>query len=330
MKLNNFPRIKEKKKSNAWKIFLILVIFILSIISICFLFHHFKNKSQKDVEKNPSATTENQGNNNSPPGSGNWKLNIDYQPIQNEAEYQDKLIPISSAGTEYKKAVIEANMLPRGSAILTNSGDLEKQGIKAIIHACPGTIQKNAVSEFEPNIQGIIHSVQNSIILAEKNNYKSIAFCLVGSSFLDRIFPNQGTKKKKQLKLAEIIIKSAVEQRKSLEKIVFVDFGNSAFTKVFFENDWGKDFYGKLNGVGVHSGNKWDENKNKVEKRGITDYSLHRCEVIVNSLNMEGNFISSGSFSGFIAGKTGFGKGKIQNEIKKYINEFNKRLKKQY
>ncbi|CAJ0892882.1 5813_t:CDS:2 [Entrophospora sp. SA101] len=247
------------------------------------------NKPAKVIEKSPSNTTENQENNTSPPGTG----------------------------TEYKKAVIEANMLPRGSAILTGSGDLEKQGIKAIIHACPGAIQKNAGSEFEPNIQGIIHSVQNSIILAEKNNYKSIAFCLVGSSFLDRIFPNQGTKKEKQLKLAEIIIKSAVEQRKSLEKIVFVDFGNTAFMEVNIKIGTESYFRKKLGIVSIlFCGNN-----------SITDYSSHKCEVIVNSLNMEGEFISSGSFSGFIAKKTGSRKSKIQKKIKEHITEFNKRLK---
>ena len=30
----------------------------------------------------------------------------------------------------------------------------------------------------------------------------------------------------------------------------------------------------------------------KTRKRGITDYSLHKCEVIVNSLNIEGEFIN--------------------------------------
>ncbi|KLL03379.1 MAG: hypothetical protein MRECE_18c036 [Mycoplasmataceae bacterium CE_OT135] len=44
---------------------------------------------------------------------------------------------------------------------------------------------------------------------------------------------------------------------------------------------------------------------------------------------MEGEFINSGSFSGFIASKAGSGKNKIQKEIKKNITEFNKRLKNQ-
>src|SRR6185369_6055010 len=133
----------------------------------------------------------------------------------------------------------ETNMLPCGSAVLTGSGDLEKQGIKAIIHACPGTMKRTKDEDFQPTIQGIIRSVQNSILLVEKNNYKSVAFCLIGSNFLDSIIPpSQGTKKERQEKLAEIIIKAAVEQNKKL-KIVFVDFGNEAFQSVFLKF-WGK------------------------------------------------------------------------------------------
>ncbi|KLL03377.1 MAG: hypothetical protein MRECE_18c033 [Mycoplasmataceae bacterium CE_OT135] len=225
------------RKKYHWQIFLSFFVLFLAIISICFLFYRFKNKPAKVIEKKPLTNEKSQGNNNSPPRRRNWKPNIDCQPIQptqKEPEYQGKLLPISSAGTEYKKAVIETNMLPRGSAILTGSGDLEKQGIKVIIHACPGAVQKDKGKEFEPNIQGIIRSVQNCILLVEKNNYKSVAFCLIGSNFLDSIIsPNQGTKKERQLKLAEIIIKSVVKQIKSLEKIVFVDFGNSAFMESF-------------------------------------------------------------------------------------------------
>jgi hypothetical protein len=218
----------------------------------------------------------------------------------------------------------ECSWLPCGSAILTSSGDLEKQGIKVIIHACPGS--KEDKKGFQPTIKSISRSVQNSIILAERYNYENIAFCLIGSNFLDSIIsPNQGTKKERQVKLAEIIIKAAVKQRKNLEKIVFVDFGNKAFNEAYSRVR--KERPGLIANTHTAEG-IIIAGKNKGEKRGITDYSLHKCEAIVNSFNIEGEFINSESFSGFIAKKTGSGKNQIQKEIREYILEFNKRLKK--
>ena len=218
-----------------------------------------------------------------------------------------------------------STVLPCGSAVLTSSGDLEKQGIKAIIHACPSSIKENK-DFFQSNIQGIIRSVQNSILLAERNNYKSTAFCLIGSNFLDNIIPpNQATRKERRVKLAEIIIRAAIEQKKSLERIVFVDFGNSAFQRALLLVIKEKGFtYGEegkviavVESYGIGGGK---------EKKGITDYSLHECEVIINSLNTEGEFVNSRSLSGFIASQTGSGKNQIQKEIKKCIFQFNKRL----
>ncbi|RHZ36890.1 macro domain-containing protein [endosymbiont GvMRE of Glomus versiforme] len=331
MTLDNFSSLdKERKKSNnAWKIFLILIIFLLTVISIYFLFRHFKDKlPSKNETKKPLINKEDKKKDGSRPNDNNQEEN-NYQPVkptQKEAEYQGTELPIYSAGTEYKKAVIETNMLPRGSAILTGSGDLEKQGIRAIIHACPGSIEKKD-KNFRANIEGIIRSVQNSILLAEKSNYKSIAFCLIGSNLLDDIIPpNQGTKKERQIKLAEIIIKSAVEQRKGSEKIVFVDFGNTAFSEAWWKISEEYPRGGKMVNTFTIKGFTY-VGKGKKNEKGITDFPLHKCEVIVNSLNIEGEFIGSGSFSGFIAGKTGLGKSKIQKEIKEHITEFNKRLK---
>lgn len=185
-------------------------------------------------------------------------------------------------------------------------------------------MSKKDQSEFTPSIQGIIHSVQNFILLAERNNYKSIAFCLIGSNFLDNIIsPQQGTKKERQIKLAEIIIQAAVEQRKTLERIVLVDFGNEAFMYDLLESE--KISEEKMKGVKATNG-VVGISEGKTKARGITDYSLHECEVIVNSLNMEGEFINAGSFSGFIARQTGSAQEKIQNDLRNYINEFNKRI----
>ena len=37
---------------------------------------------------------------------------------------------------------MENNMLPRGLVLVTGSGELTDQGIRAIIHACPGFHKK--------------------------------------------------------------------------------------------------------------------------------------------------------------------------------------------
>jgi len=57
-------------------------------------------------------------------------------------------------------------------------------------------------------------------------------------------------------------------------------------------------------------------------RKGITDYSEHKCEVIVNTtFNVEGKFIGSRGLSGFICQRTGSGKSQIQKEIKECISK---------
>ena len=107
--------------------------------------------------------------------------------------------------------------------------------------------------------------------------------------------------------------------------MVFVDFGNTAFFDARMKMDEKYLLRDKLKKFSVVNG--VIEVGDKLEKRGIADYSLHKCEVIVNSLNIEGKFINSGSFSGFIAHKTGSQKDKIQKAIKEHISVFNQRPK---
>ena len=127
------------------------------------------------------------------------------------------------------------------------------------------------------------------------------------------------------LELALIIIKAALSQARVLEKIVFVDYGDKAFQKAWNEREkWNTN---NIEEVIVVSGLANLE-KTTPRLRGITDYSLHKCKVIVNTtFNMEGKFISSHGLSGFIASRTGSGKAQIQKELVKNITEFNSRLK---
>ena len=244
------------------------------------------------------------------------------QPLQvtgKELEEQEPQLSLSSAGTEYQRSLAELNCLPAGSALLTSSGELKKYQIEAIIHACSGSINIGKGPEFEPSLERIVKSVQNSVILAEKKNYKSLAFPLLGGGiFLDRIADlNSENKKQKQLSLAKSIIEASIKQRKSLKKIVFVDFGNEVFQEAWeqVKKDYSTEEIQGINSVG-----------DPQRKKGITYYSLHQCQVIVNPSNLEGEFANSGGLSGFIAGKVGQDKKLIQKEINNCIQQFNQRI----
>lgn len=133
MNSNNFSlSTKARKKNNSWKIWLVLIVFLLTIIAIYFLLVNFRQEAppKNDISK-PAANTKKLIKDSPLPGNNKQKLN-NYQPIQptqKEAEYQGKLLPISSARTEYKKVVSESHMLPRGTAILTNAGGLGLEGV---------------------------------------------------------------------------------------------------------------------------------------------------------------------------------------------------------
>src|SRR5215216_1263131 len=108
---------QSKKKNNSGKIWLVLIVFLLTIIAIYFLFRYFKTEAAPKNNTSKSAANTKKLIKDSPlPGNSKQKLNnySPLQPTQKEAEYQGQLLPISSAGTEYKKAASKAHMLPRG------------------------------------------------------------------------------------------------------------------------------------------------------------------------------------------------------------------------
>ena len=319
-------------RKNFRRIILILLFLLIGIISITFIFHSFKVKPHNKFEESSQNSLSQKPKNDKldynkfkqeQKDLASFAKNFDYRPITpqphpyRELEYRGKTLPISSVNTVWQQT-LRKNCLPPNSAILTKSGDLEKQGIKAIIHLA--TINKY---DYGSSIQGVSISVKNAIILAERNGYKSIAFPLADNNLLDLIFPpNQGSKDERKLKLAWVIMNSALIQRKSLERIVFVDFGR----KRFFMEVAGS-FFGK------QQTNDKDLKEFKAifsgDGQGITDFSFHKCEVIVNTtFNVEGKFVGSRGLSGFIANRAGSGKNQIQKEIKEHISELNQRLKK--
>lgn len=340
-------------RKKFWRVILILFIVLIGIISIIFIFRSFSkpHKNSKDKKQSEQTKKKEQKNgdfSDSIKAVDSFADSFNYQPIQptqKEPEYQGETLPISSTRTEYKKEAIQKNLLPAGSAILTSSGDLEKTGIKAIIHLATLSIEQKSKDEIlkeklkktaaenfsDPTkaeawrkdfflqgkkvvIQNFIYSIQNAIILAERRGHRSIAFPLVDNEFLDLILPpEQSSKSERKHKLARIIIIAALSQSKNLERIIFVGLGREfvvEITRVTKNKHYQK--INELSGMYLTSG------------KGIADYSEHKCEVIVNTtFNVEGKFVGSRGLSGFITNRTGSGKNQIQKEIKECISEFN-------
>ncbi len=113
---------------------------------------------------------------------------------------------ISSYGTTYYIDVVQEKMLPRGSALITQSGNLAAQGIERIIHAASGSAG-NVTEHFIPTLEGVSLSVNNSLRLARTHKMNRVAIPFIGRGiFLTRsgATPQQ---------LGETIILSALENR---------------------------------------------------------------------------------------------------------------------
>lgn len=72
------------------------------------------------------------------------EINPLYNPLaldHTEPEYQGEVVlPISSVGTENDPNIPAGRkVIPRGSALVTSSGNLATRGINQIIHAAPGS-----------------------------------------------------------------------------------------------------------------------------------------------------------------------------------------------
>ncbi len=197
---------------------------------------------------------------------------------------------ISSEEIKLSKA---SKLAPRGSATITDSGKLKNQNIKAIIHAATGSMNRSGKS-FDPSLESVELSVKNSVKLAQKNSFTSIAVPFLGSGiFISRI----GTTKKK---LAATIIQAMSDAANDI-KPVFVAYGDSDYELV-------KAVKARLN-----------TSKVSIVKGSITDYSVHNAAVIVNAANTE--LVFGGGLSGVIARATG-ASDEIDKENKAILQSF--------
>jgi len=199
--------------------------------------------------------------------------------------------------TDQSKEVKAAGMIPRGSALITDSGELKSSGITHIIHAATGSMTKSSEA-FKPTLEGITNSIINSISLAHEFKHKTIAIPFLGGGiFLGSL----GLLKKE---LAKNIIQAALNNNPHKLIISFVTW-SSEETRVF------KDLYQKL---------VKDNSKYKVVRGSITDFNIHKSSVIVNAANME--VIFGGGLSGVI-GEATKSSTKIDSSAKKFIEKFN-------
>lgn len=162
------------------------------------------------------------------------EINPLYNPLaldHTEPEHQGEVIlPISSVGTENDPNIPAGRkVIPRGSALVTSSGNLATRGINQIIHAAPGSDTQIAPWG-NPTRQGVIRSIQNSILLAERNNLRDLAIPFVGGSIF---FHAMGITKEE---LARSIMEAAINQRDdelTVQRVIFVSYG--AEDRLLFE-----------------------------------------------------------------------------------------------
>jgi O-acetyl-ADP-ribose deacetylase (regulator of RNase III) len=169
-------------------------------------------------------------------------------------------------------------MLPRGSALITTSGDMNKEGISAIIHAATGAMTKSD-GEFEPTVDSIKNSIKNSFILARRYKHKRVAVPFLGGG----IFASRMGVTKEEL--ADIIISAALKNQRKLE-VVFVLF--TAAEETIFRDTLA---------------NYTNAKNASVVKGSITEFDIHKATAIVNAANME--VIFGGGISGAIGSASG-------------------------
>lgn len=214
---------------------------------------------------------------------------------------------ISSYGTTYFADVAKAGVLPRGSALITRSGNLAKSGIKYIIHAASGSSGNNT-ENFIPTLNGVSLSINNSLRLARKQNVHRVAVPFVGRGiFLTRIGATVE-------ELAETIIRASLANRGDLE-ICFI-LSSKRDAQLFRDtvsdilSESGEDYQDVAGAVEVVQGD-------------VVSYADHKADAIINAANMEVRFGSG--MSGAIGSASGDQKG-IDAEARKLIQAFNKKV----
>jgi O-acetyl-ADP-ribose deacetylase (regulator of RNase III) len=208
-----------------------------------------------------------------------------------------KTAPVAAKGAQLDAQVKAAGMLPRGSAIVTSSGNLSQQGIKHIIHAATGSMTRTG-GQFEPTLKSVADSVHNSLDLARNYGDHRVAIPFIGGKiFVERIGVSAQ-------ELADRIVESAIQSRGDLE-LRFVTFGDED-TKLF------RTALSKFN-AGLSA------TQATVLSGSLTDYGLHGASAIINAANMEAQF--GGGLSGVIGRATGDSH-KIDQEAQTAIKSF--------
>lgn len=189
---------------------------------------------------------------------------------------------VSAKNTTLDKATLEGkNMLPRGSALITTSGNLSTQGINAILNAATGAMGASG-GIFDPTSQSTTNSIQNSFDLLTANGYNKVAVPYIcGGIFKSRMGITDEA-------LAKLITDACFTSNPDASKFVLVMIDHhiyKIFQKVLADN------YPKVDA-------------NAVLKQGsITDFSIHQCDTIMNASNME--VIFGGGLAGAIGRATG-------------------------
>ena len=218
---------------------------------------------------------------------------------------------ISSFGTTYFTDVVQARMLPRGSAMITPSGNLSALGITRIIHAASGS-SINTSEHFIPTLEGVSLSVNNALRLAREHHINRVAIPFIGRDiFLKRIGATAHT-------LAETIIRAALENRENIE-VCFVILGPNGPASDFqlfqttFQNIHAEPAFQHI-----------QHQEAQVIQGNILDFAAHQASAIVNAANMEVRF--GGGISGAIATAAGASHSRqINLQAQQLIQHFNER-----
>lgn len=172
---------------------------------------------------------------------------------------------IADEGTTPDDPSRTRNMLPRGSALVTSSGDLAAKGITHIIHAATGSSGLSG-GAFDPTLESVRLSVLNSLALAKRFGAKRVALPFIGGKiFLGRI----GTTPEK---LAETIVRAALDGGGSLE-IRFV----------LFDEEQTRMFQRILDAVGP-------DPAVRALRGNLVSFEDHGSDFIVNAANTEVRF----------------------------------------
>lgn len=173
------------------------------------------------------------------------------------------------------------NMLPKGSALITSSGKLAGDGIKAIINAATGSMTKSGVI-YDPTVDSTTESIYNSFKLLEANSYNKIAVPYIcGGIFKGRMGVTDE-------QLSQLIIDTCFISNPDASKFVLVMIDHHIYK--ICETILKKNYP--------------TVDINSILKLGsVTDFSLHQCDTIMNASNMEVQF--GGGLAGAIGRATG-------------------------